>query len=178
MKYLLGIIFIVLTMNSETIFNFTSSADLKNWRVVDDVVMGGRSTGSFELTPEGHGSFKGKISLENNGGFSSLRYSFAPMEVSPSGYIHLRVKGDSKKYQFRVKHDDNSRHSYQIEFETTGIWQTIKLPLREMSPIFHGRNLNLPDFDHDKIEEVGILIGNNKPETFELLIDEIDLVTD
>ena len=40
-----------------------------------DVVMGGKSSGSFALSPEGHGVFKGAVSLENNGGFSSLRYN-------------------------------------------------------------------------------------------------------
>ena len=60
-------------MNPGIIFDFNKDSDLRNWFVVDDVVMGGRSSGSFELSPDGHGVFKVNVSLENNGGFCSIR---------------------------------------------------------------------------------------------------------
>lgn len=176
MKYLIAILLTLLTMDSKTIFDFTSSSDLQNWRIVDDVVMGGRSSGNFELTAEGHGRFMGDISLENNGGFSSVRYNFSQVDVHPDDHIRVRVKGDGKQYQFRVKHNRGDRHSYLYEFETSGQWQTIDIPLHEMHPVFRGRDVNLPDFDHDKIEEIVFLIGNKKPESFELLIDRIELI--
>ncbi|MAO65389.1 MAG: CIA30 family protein [Balneola sp.] len=163
-------------MNTETIFDFAPSSDLENWRVVDDVVMGGRSSGSFELTSEGHGRFAGEISLKNNGGFSSVRYNFSETAVSPTDHILLRIKGDGKKYQFRLKHDRRQRHSYVYEFKTSGEWETIEIPLNEMYPVFHGRKLNISDFDHNAIEELGLLIGNGREESFELLIVEIELV--
>mgnify|MGYP001300270260 CR=1 FL=1 len=54
--------------------NFTNSSDVSGWMVVDDIVMGGRSSGLFRLDKDGHGVFTGEVSLENNGGFSSVRY--------------------------------------------------------------------------------------------------------
>lgn len=176
MKYLIGIILISLTMNSNTIVDITASSDLQNWRIVDDVVMGGRSSGNFEITSEGHGRYSGEISLENNGGFSSLRYTFSRIDVSPDNHIRLRIKGDGKTYQFRIKNDNRSRHSYVHAFETSGKWETIDIQLKEMYPVYRGRTLNLPDFDHNSIEELIFLIGNKKPESFELLIDKIELI--
>ncbi|MDR9419828.1 CIA30 family protein [Gracilimonas sp.] len=176
MKFLIGIILITLTMNSQTIVDLTTSSDLQNWRIVDDVVMGGRSSGNFELTAAGHGRYTGEISLKNNGGFSSLRYTFPRMNVSPDNHIRLRIKGDGKKYQFRVKNNRRIRHSYVYEFASSGKWETVNIPLQEMYPVFRGRNLELPDFDHNSIEELIILIGNKKPESFELLIDKIELL--
>ncbi len=76
MKYLLATLILLLTMDTLTLFDFEKNADIQNWRVVDDVVMGGRSSGSFSLSPEGYGVFAGRVSLENNGGFSSVRYEF------------------------------------------------------------------------------------------------------
>jgi hypothetical protein len=38
--------------------------------------MGGESSSTFQLNSEGHGVFEGNISLDNNGGFSSVRYRF------------------------------------------------------------------------------------------------------
>lgn len=48
-------------------------ADSLGWRVVDDGVMGGLSKGKVQISKEGIMTFSGKLSLENNGGFSSLR---------------------------------------------------------------------------------------------------------
>jgi len=57
-------IFLFLTplfMNAQTIVNFKENPTTTNWKVVDDVVMGGRSAGSFTLNGEGYGKFSGKV---------------------------------------------------------------------------------------------------------------------
>lgn len=71
-------------MTSPILFDFSKSSNLKYWRIVDDVVMGGRSNGNFEIDSNGHGKFSGEVSLKNNGGFSSLRYNFKTKDVSDS----------------------------------------------------------------------------------------------
>ena len=44
------------------------------WQVVDDGVMGGLSKGNFKSDKKkGNLIFAGNLSLENNGGFSSIR---------------------------------------------------------------------------------------------------------
>ncbi len=63
------------------LFYFNSQSEPDTWIVVDDVTMGGRSTGSFSLTPEGHSLFKGRILLVNNRGFSSVQHRFASKQV-------------------------------------------------------------------------------------------------
>lgn len=176
MKFTTGIIFFILSMNTQLIFNFEEGSDLKNWNIVDDVVMGGRSNGSMALTTEGHGIFSGEISLENNGGFSSVRYEFPSIKVNSEQKIRIRIKGDGKRYQFRVKHKASDYASYINYFETTGEWEEIEFRLGDLYPTFRGRKLDRPDFDHDSIEEIRFMIGNNRPESFELLIDKIELI--
>jgi hypothetical protein len=165
-------------MNTQLIFNFEEGSDLKNWNIVDDVVMGGHSSGSMALNPEGHGIFSGDISLENNGGFSSVRYEFPSITVNNDQLIRIRLKGDGKRYQFRVKHEVSDYASYTSYFETTGEWQDVEFRLGDLYPTFRGRKLDRPDFDHDSIEEIRFLIGNNRPESFKLLIDNIELITE
>ena len=162
-------------MTEQLIFDFNKGASLENWMVVDDGVMGGRSKGSLRLTPEGHGLFEGTVSLENNGGFSSLRYRFEALEVNSSSTVKLRLKGDGKKYQFRVKNSIGQYFSYIAYFESSGEWEEIEIPLEKMIPAFRGRKLNQPNFSHNQIEEVAFLIGNKKRESFHLLIDSISL---
>jgi len=130
MKTLAFILFTT-TMATITIFNFTKDANISNWRIVDDVVMGGRSNGNFTINKEGHGVFKGNVSLENNGGFSSVRYRFNTIDVSKAKTIVLKVKGDGKQYQFRVKANQNDYYSYISYFETNTKWQTISINLKD-----------------------------------------------
>ena len=162
-------------MNTQIIFDFKKNSKIDDWRIVDDVVMGGKSSGSFKLSPEGFGLFEGQISLENNGGFSSVRYQFKKLKVNRSSHIIIRLKGDGKKYQFRVKDKSNTYYSYISYFQTSGAWQVIEIPLKEMYPSYRGRKLDLPNFSHEYIEEIVFLIGNKTPEQFKLLIDKIEL---
>ena len=162
-------------MNPRILFDFDQNADISQWRIVDDVVMGGRSSGNFGLSPEGFGMFAGRVSLENNGGFSSVRYAFEKTEVQANSKLTIRLKGDGKPYQVRVKEDSSTRHSYITSFQTSGEWQEIDIPLRTMYPSFRGQKLDLPNFAHPQIEELVFLIGNKKAEDFKLLIDTIAL---
>jgi NADH dehydrogenase [ubiquinone] 1 alpha subcomplex assembly factor 1 len=44
-----------------------------------------------------------------------------------------------------------------------------------MYPSFRGRTLNMPHFNENSIEEVVFLIGNKKNESFELVLDRIEI---
>ena len=59
-----------IVISKQLIFDFSSDTDISSWRVIDDVVMGGESSGNFIINTEGNAVFYGKVSLENNGGFS------------------------------------------------------------------------------------------------------------
>ena len=122
MKYLLATLVFMTLMTSIMIFDFNKDSNIQDWRIVNDGVMGGLSVGSFTLSPEGHGLFQGEISLENNGGFSSVRYRFNKTQVTNDSYITLKLKGDGKKYQFRVKDDSSTYYSYISTFSTSRDW--------------------------------------------------------
>ncbi len=172
---------VVLTMvlfafnTSNVIIDFTKQTALSNWQVVDDVVMGGKSSGSFGITKNGYGVFEGRVSLENNGGFSSVRHRMDRCPVQNHKFITIRLKGDGKSYQFRVKANSGDSYSYIFPFSTSGKWEEVKIPLEAMYPSFRGRKLNLPTFNHDFITEVTFLIANKKEESFKLLVDRICL---
>lgn len=176
-KILLNFILILFPMNTlnQIIFDFTKDSDISAWRVVDDVVMGGRSQGSFRLNENGNGLFSGDVSLENNGGFSSLRYRFKQIEVLSNTKVVLKVKGDGNDYQFRVKDSYQNFYSYIKTFKTSKEWQLIEIDLSEMYPSFRGRKLAMENFSSEVIQEIAILIGNKKEQSFMLEIDQIYL---
>ena len=175
MIYLISILVFIQTMNAQVIFDFSKDSDIRDWIVVDDVVMGGRSSGTFKVSEDGCGVFEGGISLENNGGFSSVRYRFDQINTTDYTKIKVRLKGDGKKYQLRIKDDAKIYYSYISLFATSGEWQEIEVSMDEMYPSFRGRKLELPNFSRDSIEEITLLIANKKPETFQLIIDKIEL---
>ena len=173
MQYIYSLLFLI--VNTMMIFKFTSDSDLSNWNIVDDVVMGGRSNGKFFLNTDGHGVFKGDVSLENNGGFSSVRYNMDALDIRNYSTIVLRLKGDKKSYQFRTKSSKFQRHSYITTFDTSGDWQTIEIVLSDLYPAFRGRKLNIENFPGETLTELAFLIGNKKEESFELEIKSIRL---
>ena len=102
------------------LFDFTKKANIQDWRVVDDVVMGGVSSGSFSLNPDGFAVFEGAVSLENNGGFSSVRYRFPKVKTEGYSSIVIKLRADDKKYQFRIKTNSTDSHSFIAPFSTSG----------------------------------------------------------
>jgi len=152
------------------IFEFNTESEVRNWQIVDDAVMGGRSNGRFYLHKEGYGVFEGTISLENNGGFSSVRYRFDTKNIEKYNKIVLRLKGDGKLYQFRLKSDRYDSFSYIHPIQTSGLPESIAIPLSGMYPSFRGRKLELPNYKGDRLEEIAFLIGNKKEEQFRLEI--------
>lgn len=175
MKYIIFTLILFSLMSSKIIFDFNKKSSLQNWVIIDDVVMGGESSGSFKLNVDGFGVFQGRISLDNNGGFSSLRYRFQKIAIENYTQIVIKLKGDGKNYQFRIKSNSGDYYSYILPFSTSGEWQEITIPLKDMYPSFRGRRLDQANFSNDAIEEVTFLIGNKKNENFKLLLDTIEL---
>ncbi|MFN7045125.1 MAG: CIA30 family protein [Flavobacterium sp.] len=176
MKYLLILLLNLFFMNDFLLFDFNEKTNPLEWRIIDDVVMGGISDGKFKIDENGNGVFFGNVSTENNGGFSSVRYQMNTKDISGFSKVNIRLKGDGKNYQFRIKDDINSYYSYITTFKTSGEWETVTLNLKDLYPSFRGQTLNLPNFDGKFLEEIVFLIGNKKDESFELKLDKIELI--
>jgi hypothetical protein len=175
MKLIFFTLLICFTMKTITIYDFTGQSNPRDWIIVDDVVMGGRSNGNFMINNDGHGIFSGAVSLENNGGFSSVRHQFTKLSTTKDSKVVIRLKGDGKAYQFRIKDKASAYYSYITTFQTNGEWQNVTIPLKDLYPSFRGRTLDLPNFAGGPIEEIVFLIGNKKNESFQLVIDKIEL---
>lgn len=167
---------LIMTAQTIIIFDFSSETPNKQWQIVNDGVMGGLSNSSIQLTEEGHGKFAGHVSLENNGGFASVRLPTDIDVKSDEQEIILKIKGDGKTYQCRLKGSRSQSETYVHQFNTNGEWQTIKLKLKDFYAQYRGRKLNKPNFNFDKIELFGFLIANKREEDFKLLIDSVELL--
>ncbi len=174
LSILITIVISLIGMKPNYIYDFSSDSK-KDWQIVDDRVMGGVSQGGYQINEEGNGVFSGHVSLDNNGGFSSLRHPMEATNVKNYKKVVLRVKGDKKKYQFRLKTNNSDYYSYIQTFNTSGEWEEIEIPFKDFSPSFRGRALDMPNFPGLYIEEMRFLIANYKEEDFRLEIDWIAL---
>jgi hypothetical protein len=161
--------------NNDEIYKFTTSTKVSEWRIVNDGVMGGISKSSLMLNDFGNGQFMGHVSLANNGGFASIQLNKTIQLADEIKFVLLRIKGDGKSYEFRLKSQISQSESYVHQFTTTGEWEIIKLPMSEFYPQFFGRKLNKPNFNFKSIEQLSFLIANKQEEDFSLLIDWIGL---
>jgi len=167
--------------DSTTVILYSFSEQGKGkWRVQDDVVMGGRSDSQLKLTEKKYAHFSGRVSLENNGGFCSIHQTLEknPYVIAEKSVAFvLLLKGDGKAYNFRVR-TPNGRHSYGFTFPTKGgdKWEKISIPFNAMEATYRGKSIEVPNYAGENIVEMQLLIGYKKEETFEILIESIEVI--
>jgi len=99
-------------------FTEANAEEILGWRVINDDVMGGISQSRIELLPTANALFSGQLALENNGGFASIRRRSDNYKLNGCSGVMLKVKGDGRSYQFRVKTDDQvDGIAYRMLFE-------------------------------------------------------------
>lgn len=152
-----------------------SDTDPGTWTIVNDGVMGGRSTSTVERTPDGTLRFRGHVSLANGGGFASTRSEVEDLDLSGLQGVALRVRGDGRRYQLRLRMRPRDRVAYKAEFDTeAGEWQEVRLPFEDFEPTFRGRRpRGARPLDPAVIGHVGFLIADRREGAFELEVERI-----
>ena len=145
-----------------TIIDF-SRGDV-TWPHINDGVMGGISSGEMSAG-DGYATFQGKVSFENNGGFSSVRSRAVVHDLSAFEGLVLRVRGDGKRYGFRLKTDasfDGVSYQFQIE-PPAGEWAEISAPFTDFIPVYRGRVVrDHPPLDPSRIATFGLIVSGQE----------------
>ncbi|MFN3242123.1 MAG: CIA30 family protein [Planctomycetota bacterium] len=148
-----------------------------SWSTVLDGVMGGRSTGRVTQPEAGVLRFTGRLSLENNGGFSQMRTAVARGALAGAEGIELDVRGDGRSYKFDIRQSTvrMMAGAYQQEFATKdGEWTRVRLPLTGFTLYSFGRKVRrAPPLDASKIESLGITLADKKAGSFALEVRSI-----
>ena len=171
---------LTLTMNADTssdkiLFDFTTATNPPAWQVVNDNVMGGVSTSRFQVLTNG-AVFSGVVSLENNGGFASVRSSPVRQNLGGVDAFVVRVRGDGRRYKFTVRTETGfDTPIYQSPFTTKrGEWQEHRLPFKDFIPTFRGRTLtDVPPLNPAKVSSVGFIIADKQDGPFRLEVASI-----
>jgi monofunctional biosynthetic peptidoglycan transglycosylase len=156
----------------KVIVDFTEPGSIR-WSIVNDGVMGGRSTSEMEYSEDGSALFTGFVSLENNGGFASTRAAFPSLNLSGYAGVILRVRGDGRRYQLRFRTDDAyDGVAYRATFDTApGEWRELELRFADFQASFRGSvRSDVGPLDPAQIRQMGFLIADKKEGPFRLEI--------
>ena len=181
MKFILAVMFIALTSNaSDTIplLDTNGKTSKIKWNIVNDTVMGGRSSSRWSKNSSAL-SFEGFLSLENNGGFASVRHDLKNINLSSTEGIFIKVKGDGRKYQFRIRSQASRWANYSQEFKTKkDTVQSFFLPYKDFKPSWRGRSVrNVPTLTGKDVRGIGFLLGDKVQGKFKLDILNISAST-
>ena len=153
------------------LFDFRDPNTVRTWQNIDDPVMGGVS--SSRITQgESFAVFGGRLSLENNGGFASVRGRVVPADLGGFEKLIARVRGDGKVYVCQLRTRDAV---YWLRFATrAGEWQEFALPFAEFVPTYFGvPRPNGTPLNPAAIGEYGFLIADKQAGPFLLEVEWI-----
>ncbi len=158
------------------IFDFTEPHQADLWLPVNDIVMGGASSGRMVQRAAGPALFTGAVSLDNGGGFASVRTIGTEHNLNGLAGLILAVKGDGKNYKLNLT-DNRSAEGvlFQAKFSTiSDEWIEVSFPFDGFIPMFRGRPvLDHPPLRTQSIKSFGLTISGKQSGEFSLEIATI-----
>lgn len=166
-------------MTASTLFDF-GAADAeaaRNWRSVDDVVMGGVSESRFVAIEHG-AAFTGTVSLDQGGGFASVRSPERDWDLSAFDGFSLRLRGDGKRYWFTSSMDTTDSVSYRAPVRPPSHWTLESILFDALTPYRRGSHVpDAPPFDPSKVRSIGFLIADEQAGPFQLEVAWVRAIT-
>jgi monofunctional biosynthetic peptidoglycan transglycosylase len=151
-----------------------------NWFVVNDTVMGGVSRSTVQSQEVVR--FSGELSLEQNGGFTSMRAALPEEAMAEATALQLELRGDGRTYDVTLRRSDVPLRagSYRVQVETqAGQVNQVVLPLSAFRPTSFGRPVSgAPALDANPgaIDTLGVLLADGQPGAFSLEILSLAVV--
>lgn len=157
---------------------FDKAESLALWKSVNDGVMGGVSRGGFKRSDQETLVFSGELSLENNGGFASIRMVPGDLKLAGTSGVAIKARGDGRTYWVDLRlANQPAASSYRAYLATTaGEWKETRIPYQEFKLQAFGEDLPTKAINPESINSVGFTIADKKEGEFSLEIASIKAV--
>jgi NADH dehydrogenase [ubiquinone] 1 alpha subcomplex assembly factor 1 len=175
--FLLGS-FVMAEEKPEVLFDFTNPDAAKEWQTVNDGVMGGASEGKLKITAEKTLEVLGTLSLENNGGFASVRTKAKKLNLEKGDTLVAKVRGDGREYSLNLYvKKPLIAYSYRAMVQTKkDEWIEIKVPLDKFEATSFGNLVkDAGPVNPTEVNAVGFLLGDKKAGPFKLEVEWIQV---
>lgn len=158
-------------------YNFGKQClNCSDWYVVVDGVMGGKSQGVIRYTDTSI-IFSGNVSLENNGGFTSIRTKEHNFDLSKYSMVVIRYRSTGQDFSFYL---NRYRKHYDPKFRidlpiTNNTWIEIVVPLADFKIIKLGKQIEgvIKKEDLSSIIKLGFISNTKAATTFVFEVDKI-----
>jgi NADH dehydrogenase [ubiquinone] 1 alpha subcomplex assembly factor 1 len=165
----------------DPLINFGStSKQTKDWVLLSDNVMGGVTTSKLAYT-ENTLVLTGSISLENYGGFSSVKSKFGRFNLSDYTGVKIRYKASNQKFAFTLEDSQNwTQPNYKGDFSDgeANSWVETTIFFNDFKQFQIGRptgDMLLPS-TLERIVRLGIITTEKKEGPFSIEIDYIEFI--
>ena len=168
--------FVMAEETPQTLFDFTGAEAAKEWQTVNDGVMGGVSEGKFKITDKKTMEFFGTLSLENNGGFASVRSKAKRLGLEKGDTVVAKVKGDGREYHMNLSVPDfRIAYNYRAVFQTKkDEWIEVKLPLDKFEATSFGQVVkNAGQVKPNSVNGLGFMLSDKKAGPFKMEVEWI-----
>ena len=149
-----------------------------SWSVVNDTVMGGRSSATITWNAAGHLEWRGRLSLENNGGFVSIRSGSAWADWAAFDAVEVVLEGQGRDVQVSVQREGQVLRAggYRAMLPTKVAGETrAVIPLSAFIPKRFGREVRAPSLARDKsrLGDWGLLIADKRQGQFSVTLKSL-----
>ena len=152
---------------SKTLDDFDKTQTAGTWKSINDGVMGGLSKGGPKVSKQHNLVFKGDISLENNGGFSSIRTAGKTMDLSAYDGIEIKVKGDGRMYYLTTRSNGRRMLAYWSPIQPPkDEWVVIRVPFDTFYATYFGKKLPALKLNTSKVTSIGFMLYDKKAGPF------------
>jgi len=162
----------------QPLLDFAGPDVVQKWQAVNDGVMGGVSEGRFKITADKIMEFSGRLSLENNGGFASVRTKPTNFNIHAGDTLVVRVKGDGREYVLNIyTKSRRMAFSYRTALPTMrDEWTEVSVPLVEFIPTSFGNRVQgMGPVEPDQINSLGFMLSDKKPGPFKLEVEWVKI---
>jgi len=156
------------------LLDFAGPEAAQQWQAVNDGVMGGVSEGRFRITEDKTLEFFGMLSLENNGGFASVRTKPTKFDIEAGDTIVVRLKGDGREYVLNIYTKSRQMaFSYRAPLPTAkGEWREVEIPLADFIPTSFGRRVQgMGPVEPSQVNGLGLMLSDKQAGPFAMEVE-------
>ncbi len=170
--------FVMAPEQTQSLFRFAGVESAREWQAVNDGVMGGVSEGRFTISERKTLEFFGTLSLENNGGFASVRSRAKKLGLQAGDTVVAKIRGDGREYSLNLY---LNRPLIAFSYRATVVtkkdeWIEVRVPLDRFEATSFGRVMkNDGTVKPEEVNSLGFMLSDKKPGSFRLEIESIGI---
>ena len=169
------------SFGQSSIIDFGNSAEKnQEWKLLSDNIMGGVTKSKIEYTNNSV-LLSGNISLDNYGGFSSIKTKYKSVDLSKYNGIKIKFKSTNQKFAFTLEDNQNwTQPNYKREFSSKkdDTWEEVIIYFKDFQEIVIGETTGnmMKSKSLKNIVRMGIMTYEKKEGPFSLEVDYIEFI--